>query len=69
MGHVCPQAQHDGARVISLGFKESMQLDVGKFDGLGRSIHASSYFDVDMPLVDQGVEIVEFNYVRWQDGH
>jgi len=52
-----------------MGFKESLQLDIGKFAGLGQSIHALSYFNIDMPLVDQGMEIVVFNDVRWQDGH
>ncbi len=53
VGGVSPQAWCDGARVISVGLKEVLKLDIGKFSGLGQAIYASLDFNMDMVLVDQ----------------
>jgi len=68
-GHVCPQTWCDGARVISMGCKEGLQLDIGKFAGLGQPIHATLYFNVDMSLVYQQPKVVVVNDLSRKDSH
>jgi len=53
MGGVHPQTWCDGAWVIPMGFKEFLQLHIGKLASLGQTVHPSLDFDIDMmALVD-----------------
>ncbi len=63
-----PEAWGYGAWCIPVGGKELLELLVGQELGLGEAIHAALNFNIDVPIVDQGVEPVVVHDVSGEHG-
>jgi len=63
-----PEAWGYGAWCIPMGGKELLELLVGQEPGLGEAIHAALNFNIDVPIVDQGVEPVVVHDVSGEHG-
>jgi len=49
--------------------EKCLQLDIGKFAGLGQPIHAMLYLNINVSLVYQQVQVVVVNDLNGKDCH
>ena len=53
-----PEAGGDWAWNVTVGFKEFLQLEIGKLSGLRETVHAFAYFSVYKAIYDLVLQVV-----------
>jgi len=64
-----PEAGSDGAWCVAMRFQELLELSIGQQTNLGGAIHAALDFDVNMAVVDQGMEVVVVHDIIGEHGN
>jgi len=58
VGVVAPKAGSDGSWHVTVWFEELLELPVGQEASLGEAIHLVLDLNIDIPFVNQGVELI-----------